>query len=62
MTTEPRRLAEQLLKDQVAIVSGASQGIGQAHDLVGCAIFLASSLSDWMTGEALLIDGGATLW
>lgn len=36
--------------------------IAQPRDLVGCAIFLASSQSDWMTGEALLIDGGATLW
>jgi NAD(P)-dependent dehydrogenase (short-subunit alcohol dehydrogenase family) len=29
-----------------------------ADDLAGPAFFLASSDSDWMTGQTLLVDGG----
>ncbi len=35
--------------------------LGETQDVVGAALFLASSLSDYVTGEVLLIDGGMNL-
>jgi NAD(P)-dependent dehydrogenase (short-subunit alcohol dehydrogenase family) len=88
-----------LLKDKVAIITGAAGGIGAAmargfakegarvviadiadgqdpeditlqkrclkrsslpEDMVGTAIFLASPLSDFITGQLILCDGGAS--
>ena len=34
--------------------------IGEPEDLVGTCIFLASSASDFMTGQTLFVDGGLT--
>jgi NAD(P)-dependent dehydrogenase (short-subunit alcohol dehydrogenase family) len=31
---------------------------GQASDLVGAAVFLASAASDYVNGHLLLVDGG----
>lgn len=31
------------------------------HDLVGTAVFLCSSDSDFMTGQTLVVDGGAQM-
>jgi gluconate 5-dehydrogenase len=31
---------------------------GETKDLVGCAIFLASSASDYLSGQTIYIDGG----
>jgi 3-oxoacyl-[acyl-carrier protein] reductase len=36
--------------------------IMQPEDLVGTVIFLASSDSDFMTGQAILVDGGAKMY
>ncbi|KAI4740635.1 NAD(P)-binding protein [Aureobasidium sp. EXF-12298] len=33
--------------------------LGQPHDLAGPAVFLASSLSSYVTGAQILVDGGA---
>jgi NAD(P)-dependent dehydrogenase (short-subunit alcohol dehydrogenase family) len=35
--------------------------IGEADDVVGAALFLASSLSNYVTGTILLVDGGMSL-
>jgi len=35
--------------------------LGEARDLVGPALFLASSASDFVTGHNLIVDGGVTL-
>ncbi|MHB8689194.1 MAG: SDR family NAD(P)-dependent oxidoreductase [Candidatus Dormibacteraceae bacterium] len=34
---------------------------GEPHELVGAIVFLASSASDFITGQVLVIDGGRTL-
>lgn len=35
--------------------------IGEPEDMVGTALFLASSLSEYMTGASLIVDGGLIL-
>src|SRR5438132_7620006 len=34
------------------------QRLGAPEDLVGAALFLASDLSAWMTGQVVVVDGG----
>jgi NAD(P)-dependent dehydrogenase (short-subunit alcohol dehydrogenase family) len=41
--------------------SAAMRAFGQPVDLCGALLFLASSASDWMTGQTLSLDGGANL-
>ena len=33
--------------------------LGEPEDIAGAALFLASDLSQWMTGQTLVVDGGA---
>lgn len=35
--------------------------LGEPEDIAGAALFLASDLSSWMTGQVLVVDGGALL-
>jgi NAD(P)-dependent dehydrogenase (short-subunit alcohol dehydrogenase family) len=35
---------------------------GQPHELAGVVIFLASSASDFVTGQTIFVDGGWTVW
>jgi NAD(P)-dependent dehydrogenase (short-subunit alcohol dehydrogenase family) len=35
--------------------------LGEVEDVVGAALFLASSASDYITGEVIVIDGGTSL-
>lgn len=34
--------------------------LGRPEDIAGAAVFLASSESDWMTGQCIVVDGGHT--
>ncbi|CAK7236320.1 hypothetical protein SCUCBS95973_009568 [Sporothrix curviconia] len=36
--------------------------VGNPEELKGVMLFLCSSASSWMTGQDLLVDGGATSW
>lgn len=38
------------------------QRIGNPEDMIGAAIFLSSSLSDYLTGVDILVDGGFSLF
>ena len=35
--------------------------LGTPEDVAGCAIFLASSESEFITGQNLVVDGGASI-
>jgi len=35
--------------------------IGEPEDIAGAAVFLASRAASWMTGQTIVIDGGATI-
>ena len=35
--------------------------IGQPDEIAGAAVFLASSAGAYMTGQAMVIDGGVTI-
>jgi NAD(P)-dependent dehydrogenase (short-subunit alcohol dehydrogenase family) len=37
------------------------QRIGEAQEIAGAAVFLASPASTFMTGQAIVVDGGATV-
>jgi NAD(P)-dependent dehydrogenase (short-subunit alcohol dehydrogenase family) len=35
--------------------------LGEPDDIAGAAVFLASNAGAWMTGQAIVVDGGATV-
>jgi NAD(P)-dependent dehydrogenase (short-subunit alcohol dehydrogenase family) len=35
--------------------------LGEPDDIAGAAVFLASKAGSWMTGQAIVIDGGSTI-
>ena len=35
--------------------------LGEPDDIAGAAVYLASKAGSWMTGQALVVDGGATI-
>ncbi|MGQ0590940.1 MAG: SDR family NAD(P)-dependent oxidoreductase [Sphingosinicella sp.] len=37
------------------------QRIGEPHEIAGAAVFLASPASTFMTGQAIVVDGGSTI-
>jgi NAD(P)-dependent dehydrogenase (short-subunit alcohol dehydrogenase family) len=57
------KLAESLFADHEAEVAGAYPlgRIGEPDDVASAVAFLASDAAAWITGETLVIDGGALL-
>lgn len=59
----PSQLAETRL-DAIADAASQSQPLqrgGRPRDIAEAALYLASDGSDWVTGHALVVDGGLTL-
>jgi NAD(P)-dependent dehydrogenase (short-subunit alcohol dehydrogenase family) len=56
------RLAEALWRDEEAVSAAHPLGrIGEPADVAGAVAFLVSDAASWITGETLVIDGGALL-
>jgi len=50
------------LERHQSVVRGTALGRhGQPDELVGAALYLASSASDFMTGQIVVVDGGARM-
>ena len=47
-------------QQKAAISDKIPMGIGQPHSIAHAALFLASDLSDYITGVVLPVDGGMT--
>ena len=58
---EHRSSEEELRSRQNAAARRAIKRIETADDVVGTAIFLASGDSDFITGQTLVVDGGAVM-
>jgi NAD(P)-dependent dehydrogenase (short-subunit alcohol dehydrogenase family) len=59
----PSQLADTRL-DAIAEAATHSQPIprgGRPRDIAEAALYLASDSADWVTGQALVVDGGLTL-
>ena len=58
------KLAEPLLKDPVRLEKGLAniplRRVAQPEEVVGLAVFLASPASDFITGQIMYLDGGAS--
>jgi gluconate 5-dehydrogenase len=59
----PSRMTEKVLEAaQPYIESGIPMGrVGRPGEIKGVAVFLASPASDYITGQTIIVDGGATI-
>ena len=57
----PQGVNEDEFFERLAKKSVPLQRIGTADDVAGAALFLASSLSDYITGDRIIVGGGLPL-
>ena len=59
----PSRMTEKVLeKGQSSIEAGIPMGrVGSPGELKGVAVFLAAAASNYITGQTIVVDGGATI-
>jgi len=62
-TTTPSEQADPNLQNRQAAIIGrrSIKRLGMPDDVVGLCIFLASSESDFITGQTIVVDGGSVL-
>jgi NAD(P)-dependent dehydrogenase (short-subunit alcohol dehydrogenase family) len=53
-----RKLVQGTPRGQELLMRTPMHRFGQAHELAGAAIFLASEAASFVTGEVLAVDGG----
>ena len=60
----PTRMSEAVIqRSEAAILAGIPLGrLGRPDDVKGIIVFLASAASDYVTGQVIALDGGATAW
>jgi gluconate 5-dehydrogenase len=60
----PTRMTEAVLgRSEAEILQGIPlRRLGGPDDIKGMAVFLASAASDYITGQVIALDGGATAW
>lgn len=57
-TTNTSALQKDEIRNRQILERIPAQRWGEPEDLAGAAVFLASSASDYVTGEVLIVDGG----
>ena len=57
-----KALYEDPKREKAAAAMTAMKRLGDAEDFRGIAVFLAAKASEYMTGQALTVDGGTIMW
>jgi NAD(P)-dependent dehydrogenase (short-subunit alcohol dehydrogenase family) len=56
-----RPLLESTNYEEILVASSPLRRLGEPDDIAGAAVFLASRAGSWMTGQVMVICGGATV-
>ena len=57
-----KALYEDPKREKAAAAMTAMKRLGDPEDFRGVAVFLAAKASEYMTGQALTVDGGTIMW
>jgi NAD(P)-dependent dehydrogenase (short-subunit alcohol dehydrogenase family) len=61
-STKPHRDPALRTRRAATVAGRAIKRAEEPEDLVGVCLFLASSDSDFMTGQTVVVDGGNVMW